>query len=75
MTTESKRLRTLIDRHGIPIYRLAGALGVTKQTIHNQLSGKAPVSQMMLLTLRYVPTEDLEILAERAAPRGIVLIP
>lgn len=60
---ESKRLRTLIDRHGIPISRLAGALGVTKQTIHNQLSGKAPVSQMMLLTLEYVPTEDLRALA------------
>ena len=72
MRVDSKRLRQLIDAHGIPIYRLAGALGVTKQCIHNQLSGRAPVSQMMVLALEYVPTADLEVLAERAAPRALV---
>lgn len=57
--TLAEQLRQLIDKHAVPISRLAPALGVTKQTLHNQLSGKSPVSLAILLALRYAPTEEL----------------
>lgn len=58
--TPAQELRELIDSHGIPISHLAGVLGVTKQTLHNQLSGRAPVSKAILLALNYVPTAALK---------------
>lgn len=64
---DSDQLRKLIDGHGIPISRLAPAIGLTKQTLHNQLSGKSPVSQVLLLALTYTPTKALVALSEAAA--------